>query len=65
MGLPMAVKKAVGVVKRGPKTETQRIQAIKTLRRFAREVKDDYPNMASAACAAAKGLADLGDINLR
>lgn len=61
----MKVAKAVTIAKTGPKTEAQRLQAIKALRLFAREVEPDYPKMAWTARQQARTLVLLGDMNRR
>ena len=53
---PMRLKKAVRVAERGPKTEAQRVQAINTLRKAARDVVYTLPETARDLRAAARRL---------
>lgn len=53
----MTPQRAVRVAERGPRTEAQRQQAIKSLRRFAKHLPDH--EMAKIARRSAKKLADL------
>ena len=63
MRTAMNMTKALSVAENGPKTESQRQQAMKTLRKFAKQVRLTHPEIAGEARNAALRLTDIGDVN--
>lgn len=63
----MHTNKAMEIATHGPRTESQRRQAITALRAFAKSnhVRLNYPDLAARARSAARDLEKLGDVNKR